>query len=137
MSDKINLYFDGASKKNPGKAGSAYYVEDGDSSYGGYKYLGIATNNEAEYNGLILGLKAIAKFTKYEVVVHGDSKLVIEQMKGKWKVKAENLKPLWEECKTLSNEFENISFKWIDRSKNKEADALANVAIVTKSSNYH
>lgn len=131
---EILMYFDGAARMNPlGPSGAAYWVNCGDTSYGGYKFLGNATNNEAEYNGLLLGLKAISSLKDKKIVVHGDSKLVIEQMKGKWKINAPNLKPLWAEAKELIKDFKDITFVHIDRSLNTKADQLANIAINTKS----
>jgi ribonuclease HI len=130
---EILMYFDGASKGNPGAAGAAYWVNDGSTSYGEYKFLGTQTNNVAEYSGLILGLKNLSKYSDKTIKVHGDSKLVIEQMNGKWQVKAENLKPLNKEAKELIKGFKNIKFIHIDRSLNSKADSLANIAVNTRS----
>jgi len=128
---EILMYFDGASKGNRGVSGAGYWIVCGNKSYGGYKFLGNATNNVAEYNGLILGLKNLPKNEELCIKVHGDSKLVIEQIKGNWKVKAEHLKPLWSEATDLIKEFKDISFIHIDRSLNSKADELANIAITT------
>ena len=137
MTNQILMYFDGASKGNGGPSGAAYWIDCGDSSsyvsYGGYKYLGNATNNVAEYNGLILGLKSLLSKKDQKIIVKGDSKLVIEQINENWKVKAEHLKPLWQEAQDLIKEFKDITFVHIDRSLNSKADALANIAISTKS----
>ncbi len=133
MTTEILMYFDGASKGNPGPSGAAFWINDGSTSHGGYKFLGNQTNNVAEYSGLILGLKSLEKYNKLSIKVHGDSKLVIEQMKGKWQVKALNLIPLWNEARELIEEFECIEFIHIDRSLNSKADALANMAVNTKS----
>ncbi len=129
---EILMYFDGASKENPGNSGAGYWINNGSSSHGGYKYLGIKTNNEAEYNGLILGLKNLP-ISEHSVKVYGDSKLVIQQMKGIYKVKAENLKPLWKEAQELIKNFKKIEFIHIDRSLNSKADNLANIAVTTQS----
>jgi ribonuclease HI len=130
---EILMYFDGSSKSNGGPSGAGYWVDLKETSYGGYKFLGNTTNNEAEYNGLIIGLKAISNMKNKKIIVHGDSKLVIEQMKGKWKINAPNLKPLWEEAQELIKDFKNISFIHIDRSLNSKADKLANIAVNTRS----
>ena len=127
------MYFDGASKGNPGNSGAAYWIKCGDTSYGEYKFLGNQTNNVAEYSGLILGLKSLMKYREQSIKVHGDSKLVIEQMKGNWKVRAPNLIPLWKEANELIKNFKDIEFIHIDRSLNAKADALANIAVNTKS----
>ena len=135
----IQLYFDGGSKNNGSDdsvAGCGYYVSYSDNSktsYGGYKFLGHATNNEAEYAGLINGLKTLLSSQPDELCVYGDSKLVIEQMKGSWKVRAPNLIPFWAEAQSLVKQFKKIEFKHIDRSLNSKADQLANLAISSKS----
>ena len=130
---QIEMFFDGASKRNPGLSGAAFWITHGDRSYGEYKFLGIKTNNEAEYNGLILGLKSLLKHRTCTIKVVGDSKLIIEQMKGKWKINAPNLKPLWQEAQDLAKQFTDIEFIHIDRSLNSKADTLANIAVNTKS----
>ena len=89
MEPDILMYFDGSSKGNPGPSGAAYVVNNGLISYEGYKFLGIQTNNEAEYNGLILGLKSLLEYKERVVKIYGDSNLVIEQMKGNWQIKAQ------------------------------------------------
>jgi len=128
----VELYFDGASKGNGGPSGAGYWVKCEDSSYGGYKFLGNATNNVAEYNGLILGLKNLGKYREHQIKVYGDSKLVICQMNRIWKVKAEHLILLWNEAQELIKDFKDISFIHIDRSLNSKADLLANLAIRSK-----
>ncbi|CAN0043537.1 unnamed protein product, partial [Discosporangium mesarthrocarpum] len=93
----IQVYFDGGSRGNPGSSGAGSSITDADGIeiWSGYKYLGRnKTNNEAEYWGLILGLEAALKLGIGTVIVRGDSKLVIEQMKGNWQVKAPNLQEL-------------------------------------------
>lgn len=125
----FNLYFDGASKQNPGPAGCGWYLQprdqDPDKEIKGYKSLGRQTNNYAEYMGLIEGLKAAKAAGIKQLIIQGDSKLIIEQMKGLWKVKAPGLMPLHAEAKELSKNFE-IKWGWIPRSMNKVADHLAN-----------
>ena len=130
--ETIKIYFDGASKSNPGLAGAGCWIEQGTTSYGKYKFLGTQTNNEAEYNALILGLSKHKIHKEQVIIVYGDSKLVIEQMKGNWKVKAENLKPLWKEAQELIKDLK-IQFVHIDRSLNSKADKLANIAVITES----
>ena len=125
----MKLYFDGASRGNPGEAGCGWVLEIGGifPPRQGSKYLGRATNNEAEYQGLIEGLSALKPCGGLKV--YGDSKLVIEQVTGNWKVKAENLKPLCAKAQELAKEFENIEFIWIKRSENSQADAMANKSL--------
>ena len=93
----VELYFDGGSRGNPGVSGSGWYIKylDGEEFRGNFFVGDKSTNNEAEYWGLIKGLQYIVQndFTE-DIMVYGDSKLVIKQMTGEWKVKAENLKIL-------------------------------------------
>ena len=124
------IYFDGASKGNGGKSSCAISVvnEDNVEIYSNGKFLGNMTNNEAEYQGLILGLKWLNENGHDFAVIKGDSQLVIKQMTGEYKCRAENLKPYYNECiKLLKGK--NITFCHIERSKNTRADELANKAI--------
>lgn len=133
--ETILMYFDGASKGNGGSSGAAFWIKEGNESYGSYKFLEDQTNNYAEYSGLILGLEYLNdKKGDKKIKIHGDSKLVIEQMKGKWKVKAPNLIPLWSKAQELIKD-KDIEFIHIERNLNSQADMLANMAVNTKSSN--
>lgn len=131
MEDIIEIYFDGASKGNPGSAGAACWIINKDKQYGKYKYLNEQTNNYAEYSGLIMGLNEVKTQTDKKIKVYGDSKLVIEQMKGKWQVKSDNLINLYIEAKEITSKL-NIEFIHIDRKLNEKADNLANIAVKTK-----
>jgi ribonuclease HI len=128
------LRFDGGSRGNPGRAGCGFVIltsktNDTPICYD-YKYLGNEeTNNYAEYNGLIMGLEDVIKHNIKNIIIEGDSLLVINQLLGKWKVKSENLKPLYEKASTLLKEFDNYTLKHIPRSQNKKADKLANNAM--------
>jgi ribonuclease HI len=129
------LYFDGASRSNPGEAsygGVIYENKDEKLVYG--KYVGVRTNNEVEYMGLLNGLKEAVKMNIKNMNVFGDSKLVIEQVKGNWKVKSDKLRPYYDEIKQLlsKNPFENIEFEHVYRKNNKRADQLANIALDEK-----
>lgn len=132
MTEIIEIYFDGACKLNPGLSGSAFWNET--DQCGGYKYLGLATNNVAEYNAVILALEHLISkgYNKHTIKVYGDSNLVIQQMNGKWQVKALNLKPLWEKATKIAKNFEQIEFIHVDRSLNSKADKLANLSVETK-----
>ena len=128
-----SLYFDGASRSNPGPAsyGGVIYDEN-NIEVGTYNdFIGKNTNNVAEYLGLYAGLKACADNNIKNLMVYGDSKLVIEQIKGNWNVKSENLKPIYNEIKELLDkyDFEFIEFNHILRRYNKRADELANKAL--------
>lgn len=132
------LYADGGARGNPGPSGAGAVAFDsmGKRVVEVSDYLGVATNNIAEYEAVIRGLKALVKefpeghFTTHEVVVRMDSKLVIEQMKGAYKVKHPNLIPRYLEVKNLiARYFAHISFEHVPREKNKDADELANKAM--------
>lgn len=94
-----------------------------------HRWLGVATNNVAEYRALIEGLKAVADWKPDRLEVYLDSKLVVEQMNGAWKIKAPELMPLQIEAKKLIKEFPQVVIAHVDRSRNRGADHLANLAI--------
>lgn len=134
------LYADGGARGNPGPAGSGAVVFDeaGKRVVEVSDYLGVATNNIAEYEAVIRGLKALAAefpekhFLHHEVLVRMDSKLVIEQMKGNYKVKHPNLIPRHLEARnTIARFFGKVSFEHVPREQNRDADALANEAMDT------
>jgi probable phosphoglycerate mutase len=91
--------------------------------------IGRATNNVAEYGGLIAGLTAAAELDPSEVEVRMDSKLVVEQMSGRWQVKHPGMKPLAAEARELVRRLPNVRFRWIPRAENGHADRLANEAM--------
>jgi probable phosphoglycerate mutase len=132
------LYADGGSRGNPGKAGAGAVVFDsiGKRVVEVADFLGTATNNIAEYEAVIRGLKALRAefpedhFKTHEVLVRMDSKLVIEQIKGNYKVKHPNLVPRYLEAKNvIARGFTKVSFEHVPRERNKDADALANEAM--------
>jgi len=94
------------------------------------EYIGKATNNQAEYKALIFALKKLKalfgkkKTKNLEVKCHLDSKLLVEQLNGKFKIKEKDLRPLFLEVWNLKIDFGNVNFKYVPREKNKEADAL-------------
>nr|WP_063712526.1 bifunctional RNase H/acid phosphatase [Nocardia concava] len=123
---------DGGSRGNPGPAGYGAVVYDADHVRvlaERREYLGVTTNNVAEYRGLIAGLEAAAELGAREVAVRMDSKLVVEQMSGRWKVKHESMIPLADRARRLVAGFDRVSFTWIPRKENKHADKLANEAM--------
>lgn len=125
------LYFDGASRGNPGPAsyGGVIYKPDGTTLLTYKKAIGHHTNNVAEYLGLIVGLRHCIDQKINNVAVYGDSKLVVEQTMGNWKVKSENLIHLQNEVKKCLQCINNISITHIYRKHNKVADRLANEAL--------
>ncbi|MEV1293410.1 bifunctional RNase H/acid phosphatase [Pseudonocardia sp. NPDC049635] len=129
---KLVVEADGGSRGNPGPAGYGAVVLDA----GGrqvlaevYDGLGTATNNVAEYRGLIAGLRAARELGATEVEARLDSKLVVEQMSGRWKVKHPALQELVDEARDLVRQFDTVTFGWIPRAANARADALANRAM--------
>ena len=127
--DEIILYFDGCSKGNPGQSGCGAIIKVNHIPIScTSEYLGVTTNNVAEYKGLILGLKECFKLKYLKIIVKGDSSLVIHQMTGKYKVKSPHLIPLYNEAKDIIKNMD-IIFLYIPREENKEADYLANMAL--------
>ena len=123
---------DGGSRGNPGPAGFGALVREPktkDVLAERSGTLGVATNNVAEYSGLIAGLEAAAELGATRVEVRMDSKLVIEQMAGRWKVKHPNMKPLADQAQQLAAAFDRIAYVWVPRAENSAADRLANLAM--------
>lgn len=123
---------DGGSRGNPGPAGYGATVRDGDTGellVQVAEYIGRATNNVAEYRGLIAGLRAAHELDPTaRVDVRMDSKLVVEQMSGRWKIKHPDMQPLAAEAKRIFRHGQ-VSYTWIPRNQNKDADRLANEAM--------
>ncbi|MFI7190752.1 bifunctional RNase H/acid phosphatase [Nocardia nova] len=123
---------DGGSRGNPGPAGYGAVIWDSDHATilaERREYLGVTTNNVAEYRGLIAGLAAAAELGARTVEVRMDSKLVVEQMSGRWKVKHAAMIPLAERARQLVAGFDRVGFQWIPREQNSHADRLANEAM--------
>ncbi|MEU8333300.1 bifunctional RNase H/acid phosphatase [Micromonospora sp. NPDC048839] len=128
----VSVEADGGSRGNPGPAGYGAVVRDaetGEVLAERSESLGTATNNVAEYQGLIAGLTAAAELGAAEVDVRMDSKLVVEQMCGRWQIKHPGLRPLAAEAAVLVGRFTAVRFAWIPREQNRHADALANAAM--------
>ena len=96
---------------------------------GFHRWLGKMTNNEAEYHALIDGLKAVKDWKPDRVEVYLDSKLVVEQMNGRYRIKAPELVPLHQKASELLREFPDVIVAHVDRAKNRGADALANMSL--------
>ncbi len=127
----VDLYSDGGSRGNPGKSGAGFVLLDEDKQefVAGKKYLGIATNNVAEYTALILGLEKAQELKITCINCFLDSELIVKQLNGQYKVKHPDMKPLFKKVKNLSESFKSVSFTHIPRNKNKRADELANEAM--------
>lgn len=131
---KLRAFTDGGARGNPGIAGYGIYIEDekGKKIYEENKFLGIKTNNEAEYMGLIGALSWIKEnYPEAEIEIYSDSQLLVRQMKKVYKVKASHLKDLWAKAQELC-QGKTIEFKEIPREQNTEADLLANKAMDNK-----
>jgi probable phosphoglycerate mutase len=123
---------DGGSRGNPGPTGYGALVRDPETGQVLAERkagLGSTTNNVAEYSGLVAGLKAADELGADSVDVRMDSKLVVEQMSGRWKIRNETLRPLAAEAKQVCAHFSGVSYEWVPRARNKDADRLANEAM--------
>ena len=132
----ILIFTDGAARGNPGPAGCGAVITDKDGKVIGrhHQYIDEATNNIAEYKALLLGLTEAKKLKKItEIRCYADSKLIVEQVNGNFKVKNQALAELHEQVRNLVFELPPPQFFYIPREKNKEADRLANIAINQKS----
>ena len=126
------MKFDGGSRGNPGPAGAGAVLYD----EGGYEVSSVsaflngnATNNQAEYTGLVIGLEEALELGCTELVVYGDSMLVVKQVDGEWKCKSDNIKPLLEHTRQLKSSFRAFSIEHVYRKDNSRADELANIAM--------
>lgn len=130
---KIIAYIDGGARGNPGPAGYGVRVENSNGIVVEelQDFIGIATNNVAEYRGLLAALSYLDKHEYKNVVIRSDSELLIKQMIGQFKVRHPRLKPLHEEAQELVARLKQVRFEQIPRNKNFEADKLANAAMNT------
>ncbi|MCI3930355.1 bifunctional RNase H/acid phosphatase [Streptomyces sp. AN091965] len=132
MAQEFIVEADGGSRGNPGPAGYGAVVIDavtGETLAETAEYVGVATNNVAEYKGLVAGLKAARDLDPEATIrVRMDSKLVVEQMSGRWKIKHPDMKPLAAEAAAVLPRAQ-VTYQWIPREKNKHADRLANEAM--------
>lgn len=129
---KVAVFTDGGSRGNPGVAGSGavLYDESGATLAEIVYVVGAkSSNNVAEYHGLLRGLEAAAKLGATEVAVSMDSKLVVEQMNGRWKIKHPDMQKLAMQARKLAGGFERVTYTWVPRAKNKKADELSNLAM--------
>lgn len=126
----LKVYIDGASAGNPGKIGIGYLIYQNDSLVAKEGiYVGIQTNNFAEYMALIFALTEVLSLGEKNCTVYADSKLLCEQLKGNFKVKNKNIYPLYQLAKKIISKFTKFEIVHIDREQNKEADRLATEAV--------
>ncbi|MGH3873292.1 MAG: bifunctional RNase H/acid phosphatase [Pseudonocardiaceae bacterium] len=135
MTRRVIIEADGGSRGNPGPAGYGAVIRDADTGdllaevSGG---LGTTTNNVAEYSGLIAGLRAAVERGAERAEARLDSKLVVEQMSGRWQVKQPHLRPLVSEATGLARRLGDVKYTWVPRARNAHADRLANEAMDTQ-----
>src|SRR5690349_16390796 len=122
---------DGASRGNPGPASYAVILRgpDGTIRFEAGKYIGRATNNVAEYYGLITALDCAASQGIERLLVRSDSELLVRQMEGRYKVKSPELRPLYERARKLAHGLAYFAIEHVPREQNREADELANIAL--------
>ncbi|MEK7634644.1 MAG: ribonuclease HI family protein [Patescibacteria group bacterium] len=136
--DKITIYCDGGSRGNPGPSALGIYIPQLKKEYS--KFLGQATNNEAEYQSVIFALKKIKhliggeKAEKSEIEIKTDSELIVNQLNGEYKIKEKSLIPFFIEIWNLKQDFGKVNFIHIPREENKEADRMVNKELDSQSS---
>ena len=131
----FKMNFDGCSKGNPGNsgAGAVIYNNLNNEIWNNSVYVGDnTTNNVAEYLGCILGLEQCVNLEIKNLIIEGDSQLIIKQLLGEYKVKSETMIPLYEKATTLLKFFDNIEIKHVYRKFNKRADELSNLGLLKK-----
>jgi ribonuclease HI len=131
MQETITLEFDGGSRGNPGPAGIGVVIraQDGTSLVTLGRYIGRATNNVAEYRALITAMEKAQELGARDIVIRGDSELIIKQMKGEYRVKHPDMKVLYDEAQHLLHQFDRAKIEHNLRHKNELADKLVNLAI--------
>ena len=127
----ITAYIDGGARGNPGPAGYGVYIQDADGApieelHGG---LGVATNNVAEYSGLLAALRWAAEHGHRRIHIRADSELLVKQMRGEYRVKNEGLKPLFLQACALIRGIGDVTFEHVRRELNKDADRLSNLGM--------
>jgi probable phosphoglycerate mutase len=127
----ITAYFDGGARQNPGPAGYGVHIVDDQGTVLAELHgsLGTSTNNIAEYRGLIAALQWAVDNNVTQLTVKGDSLLVIEQMRGNYKVKHEGLKPLHLQARMLVMQIGDVRFEHVRREHNQDADRLSNIGM--------
>jgi len=124
----LKLFTDGGSRGNPGPSasGAVLYSEDDELVAEASKYLGVTTNNQAEYTAIIIGLEKALSLGAETIELCMDSELAVKQLKGEYKVKSPELAKRFLEVKNLLTKFDHVKIKHVRREFNKAADALVN-----------
>ncbi|MGH9467768.1 MAG: ribonuclease HI family protein [Terriglobales bacterium] len=130
-SPDLVVQIDGGSRGNPGPAGYGVVIRDGAGALCErlHAFVGVQTNNYAEYCGLLAGLRYALARQARRVRVLSDSLLLVRQMQGRYAVKSQNLRPLFEEARALAQQLPEFSIAHVYRERNREADRLANQAM--------
>uniref|UniRef100_A0A7V4G7B2 Ribonuclease HI family protein n=1 Tax=Desulfobacca acetoxidans TaxID=60893 RepID=A0A7V4G7B2_9BACT len=125
------LYCDGASRGNPGPAGAGFILFDpeGRERAAGSRFLGVTTNNVAEYQALLLGLEEARKLGVQHLQVYSDSELLVRQLTGVYRVRQPHLLPLWQTAGRALKQFLTAGIAHVERGRNHQADRLARQAI--------
>lgn len=129
---EAKIHCDGASSGNPGHAGVGVVIRLIEKPYEDYKiseYIGIVTNNVAEYTAFIRGLKEARSLGLKRIEIFLDSELLVKQIKGIYRIKSAKLRPFWEKARNILKEFDSYKITYVQRELNKEADLLAKKAI--------
>jgi ribonuclease HI len=131
MENTLKIYTDGGARGNPGPAaaGIALYNNADNLIKIDGKYLGEMTNNQAEYNSLILALQHAQRLNAKKVTCYLDSELIVKQLTGKYKTKSRNISKLKEQTDKLAKSFDTISFIHVKRDQNKISDKLVNIVL--------
>jgi ribonuclease HI len=130
-SDRVIAYIDGGARGNPGPAGFGVRIEQPDGTLVDEfaESIGVATNNVAEYRGLLAALEWAQRHGRRDVLVRSDSLLLVQQMLGNYKVKHPGLQPLHAKARLLAHEIGRVAFEHVGRALNAHADRLANTAM--------
>jgi ribonuclease HI len=131
LNDKLTIFTDGAARGNPGPAAIGCVIKDEKGNVVGSisRCLGVTTNNQAEYRAIAAALEKALSLCANHVALYSDSELVVKQINGQYKVKHAALRPLYLEVTKLAASFKSFKISNIPREHNKEADALANMAL--------
>ena len=129
--EQANLHIDGGARGNPGPAGAAYVITttDGQPVASDSQFIGVGTNNVAEYTALIDGLEAAAKLGVRQLQIVSDSELLVRQIIGEYRVRSENILDLYHAAQMALMKFDRWQIRHVPRSQNREADRLVNAAI--------
>ena len=131
---KLTINIDGGSRGNPGPAGAGVVARDGAGNVLAARgvFLSYATNNVAEYTGLLRALETAHELGASDVTIVSDSELLVRQMNGQYRVKNEGLKPLFDQAGSLASQLPRVRYTHVRRELNKDADRLANLAMNAK-----